>query len=64
MVKLMTLHMHTYVKNMEKKMKAAGADIKVSTRAGWGHGFEANYSAEFEADAEAWHECSRLLYRR
>jgi len=40
-----------------EKMKAAGADIKVSTRAGWGHGFEANYSAEFEADAEAWHEC-------
>jgi len=40
-----------------EKMKAAGADIKVSTRAGWGHGFEANYSAEYEADAEAWHEC-------
>ena len=40
-----------------EKMKATGADIKVSTRAGWGHGFEANYSAEFEADAEAWHEC-------
>jgi len=40
-----------------EKMKANGADIKVTTRAGWGHGFEANYSAEFEADAEAWHEC-------
>ena len=38
-------------------MKANGADIKVTTRAGWGHGFEANYSAEYEADAEAWHEC-------
>jgi len=40
-----------------EKMKANGADIKVTTKAGWGHGFEANYSAEFEADAEAWHEC-------
>jgi len=40
-----------------EKMKAAGADIEVKTRSGWGHGFEANYSAEYEADAEAWHEC-------
>ena len=40
-----------------EKMKANGADIKVTTKAGWGHGFEANYSAEYEADAEAWHEC-------
>ena len=31
MVKLMTLHMHTYVKNMEKK---CGADIEVKTREG------------------------------
>jgi len=40
-----------------EKMKAAGADIEVTTRAGWGHGFEANYSAEFEAGQEVWHEC-------
>jgi len=40
-----------------EKMKANGADIKVSTKAGWGHGFEANYEAEYEAQAEAWHEC-------
>jgi len=40
-----------------EKMKANGADIKVTTKAGWGHGFEANYSAEYEAHAEAWHEC-------
>ena len=39
------------------KMKAAGADIEVTTRAGWGHGFEANYSAEFEAGQEVWHNC-------
>ena len=24
-------------------MKANGADIKVTTKKGWGHGFEANY---------------------
>ena len=39
------------------KMKAAGADIEVKTKAGWGHGFEANYSAEYEKHLEAWHEC-------
>ena len=39
------------------KMKAAGADIEVKTKSGWGHGFEANYSAEYEAHLEAWHEC-------
>ena len=40
-----------------EKMKANGADIKVTTKKGWGHGFEANYEAEYEAEAEAWHEC-------
>lgn len=40
-----------------KKLKANGADIKVTTKRGWGHGFEANYEAEYEADQEAWHEC-------
>ena len=40
-----------------EKMKAAGADIEVKTKAGWGHGFEANYSAEYEEHLEAWHEC-------
>ena len=40
-----------------EKMKAAGADIKVITKKGWGHGFEANYSAEYEKHLEAWHEC-------
>ena len=38
-------------------MKANGADIEVTTKAGWGHGFEANYSAEYEEHLEAWHEC-------
>jgi len=40
-----------------EKMKANGADIVVRTKAGWGHGFEANYSAEYEKHLEAWHEC-------
>ncbi len=40
-----------------EKMKANGADIVVKTKARWGHGFEANYSAEYEKHLEAWHEC-------
>ncbi|RPG05476.1 MAG: hypothetical protein CBE27_001630 [Pelagibacteraceae bacterium TMED267] len=40
-----------------EKMKANGADIKVTTKAGWGHGFEANYEPEYEKHLEAWHEC-------
>ena len=40
-----------------KKMKTNGADIKVTTKKGWGHGFDANYEAEFEVQQETWHEC-------
>ena len=40
-----------------KKLKANGADIEVTTKKGWGHGFEANYSAEYEANQEKWLEC-------
>jgi len=40
-----------------EKMKANGADIEVITKAGWGHGFEANYVAEYEAHQEKWLEC-------
>ena len=39
------------------KMKANGADIEVITKPGWGHGFEANYEPEYEADQEKWLEC-------
>ena len=39
------------------KMKANGADIEVITKSGWGHGFEANYEPEYEADQEKWLEC-------
>ena len=40
-----------------EKMKANGADIKVTTKKGWGHGFEANYKPEFEEGQEVWHGC-------
>ena len=40
-----------------EKMRANGADIKVTTKAGWGHGFEANYEPEYEKHLEAWHDC-------
>jgi len=40
-----------------EKMRAKGADIKVTTKAGWGHGFEANYKPEYEKHLEAWHDC-------
>ena len=40
-----------------EKMKANAADIEVKTKHGLGHGFEANYSAEYEKHLEAWHEC-------
>ena len=40
-----------------EKMKVNGANILVTTKAGWGHGFEANYEAEYEADQEKWHDC-------
>ena len=40
-----------------EKMKLNGADIKVITKHGWGQGFEANYSAEFEKGQEVWHGC-------
>jgi len=39
-----------------KKMKANGADIEVTTKKGWGHGFEANYEPEYMADQEKWLE--------
>ena len=39
------------------KMKANGADIEVMTKVGWGHGFEANYKPEYEANQEKWLEC-------
>jgi hypothetical protein len=32
-----------------KKMLTNGADIKVTTKKNWGHGFEANYEAEYES---------------
>ena len=40
-----------------KKMLTNGADIKVTTKKNWGHGFEANYEAEYESHQEKWHDC-------
>ena len=49
---------HAHIcKEYGKKMKANGADIKVTTKTGWGHGFDANYEAEYEEHLEAWHVC-------
>ena len=49
---------HAHIcKEYGEKMKLNGADIKVITKHGWGHGFEANYSAEFEKGQEVWHGC-------
>ena len=49
---------HAYIcEEYGEKLKANGADIKVTTKKGWGHGFEANYEAEYEKHLEAWHEC-------
>ena len=46
-----------------EKMKAAGADIKVITKKGWGHGFEANYEAEFEPQAQVFNDCPPYYIR-
>mgnify|MGYP001189345537 FL=1 len=42
-----------------EKLKKNGADIKVVTKSGWGHGFEASYDAKYgyEEHLEKWHDC-------
>jgi len=40
-----------------KKLKAGGADIKVTTKKGWGHGFTGNFPAEFEPQAQVFTDC-------
>ena len=46
-----------------KKLKANGADIEVTTKKGWGHGFTANYEPEFEANAQAFTGCPSIYIR-
>jgi len=40
-----------------KKLKANGADIEVTVKKGWGHGFTANYKAEYESDPQIFSGC-------
>ena len=46
-----------------KKLKANGADIEVTTKKGWGHGFTADYEPEFEADAQVFNDCPGFFMR-
>ena len=46
-----------------KKLKANGADIEVTTKKGWGHGFTGDYEPEFEADAQVFHGCPPYYIR-
>ena len=43
-----------------KKLKANGADIEVTTKKGWGHGFEANYEAEYEPKSQGFTKCPSI----
>ena len=40
-----------------EKYKANGADIEVTVKKGWHHGFTANYEAEYEGDNATFNEC-------
>ena len=40
-----------------EKYKANGADIEVTVKKGWHHGFTANYKVEYEADPQIFSKC-------
>ena len=40
-----------------EKIKANGGDIKITVKKSWGHGFTANYEAEYERDPMIFHDC-------
>ena len=44
-----------------KRIKAKGGDIEITVKKGWGHGFTANYEAEYEADPMIFHNCPDSL---
>jgi len=44
--------------DLGKKYKANGADIEVTVKKRWGHGFTANYDAEYEADNQVFSKCA------
>ena len=41
-----------------EKYKANGADIEITVKKGWHHGFTANYKAEWEGDSQIWSKCA------
>ncbi len=41
-----------------EKYKANGADIEITVKKGWHHGFTANYEAEYEGDAQIFNDCA------
>ena len=43
-----------------KKLKANGADIEVTTKKGWGHGFEGAYEPEYEPNAQVFTTCPSI----
>ena len=43
-----------------KKLKANGADIEVTTKKGWGHGFEGAYEPEYEPNAQVFNTCPSI----
>ena len=44
--------------NLEKKYKANGADIEITVKKGWHHGFTANYKPERDPEAQIWSKCA------
>jgi dienelactone hydrolase len=43
-----------------KKLKENGADIEVTTKKGWGHGFEGAYEPEYEPNAQVFTTCPSI----
>jgi len=43
--------------NLGEKYKANGADIEITVKKGWHHGFTANYKEEYEGDNATFNNC-------
>lgn len=41
-----------------EKYKANGADIEITVKKGWHHGFTANYKSEWDPKAQIWNKCA------
>ena len=46
-----------HCEEIRKKYKINGADIEVTVKKKWGHGFTANYEAEYEKDPQIFNDC-------